>query len=148
MIPHEELDAEGKGDKIAEEGSEVKEQDGGQGDEQGGFKSSFPEKGREGFPEMVENNRYREEEACKERQLEKGEKGFGNAVSDQIFLEGAMKMAEQFLCKRKEDDSEEDDRPDDMEEAFSQTAQRLEKFFSFDSHPDSFSATDTGCNVT
>ena len=97
---------------------------------------------------MVENNRYGEEKAGKERQLEKGEKGFGDAVSDQIFLEGTMKMAEQFLCKRKKDDSEEDDRSDDMEEAFSQTTQRLEKFFSFDSHTDSFCATDTGCNVT
>ena len=43
---------------------------------------------------MVENNRYGEKEAGKERQLEKGEKGFGNAVSDQIFLEGAVEMAE------------------------------------------------------
>jgi len=139
LISHEETDAKGKGDEITEEGPEIEEEDGGQRNEGGRFQPSSPEKGRESFPEMVEDDRHGKEEAGKERQLKKGEECLGNGIGDQILLERAMEMAEQFLCKRKENGSDEDDRSNDMEETFSQTAQRFKQFFPSDPHPDPFS---------
>jgi hypothetical protein len=58
-----------------------------------------------------------------------------------------MEMAEQFLCKREDDEAEKDNRSNDIEEAFPQTAQRLKKFFPSDFHPSLYPVGD-GCNVT
>ena len=78
----------------------------------------------------------------------RGEKGLGNGIGNQILLERATEMAEQLLGKRKENGPDEDERPNDMEETFSQTAQRFKQFFPFDPHPDPFSTTNTESNVT
>jgi len=78
LIPQEESNAERQGDKGAEEGSKVEEEDGRQEDESRGFHSLQSKQRGEGFPNLIENDRNGEEEAGIEGQFENGEKGFGN----------------------------------------------------------------------
>jgi hypothetical protein len=148
LIAHEKTNPEGKGDKIAEGGPEVEEKDRRQKHSRRGLQPSFPEKGREGFPEIVEDDGDGEKKAGKEGQFEQGEKSFGNPVRDQVFLKGTVEMTEEFLGKWKESQAQQDYGSEDRKESLSQVAKRLEELFPFDVHPDFFSEQDTGSNVT
>jgi len=106
LIPQEELNPERQSNKIAEEGSEIEKEDGRQKDRGCRPKPLDTKHGGERLPEMVEDQRNGNEEACINGKLNKGEKRFRDAEGDQINLEGGIpEMAQQRFGERENGDS-------------------------------------------
>jgi hypothetical protein len=104
LIPQEESDAEGERDKVTEKRTEIEEKNGRHEDEEFRFQSPSSKDRREGFPNLIKDDRDREEETRIESQFEKGKESLGNGKGNQVLLKGDLEITQQCLGKWIESD--------------------------------------------
>jgi len=102
LISEQELNTEGKSNKVTEESPQIKKEEGEKKERDKRFSSLKMEQGEEGFPDLVEEKRKRKEEASIKGELKKGEKRFRKTKGYQFRLKGRLlEVAKQSLRKRK-----------------------------------------------
>jgi len=77
LISDKKADSKGQCDEIAERGSEVEKKDGDPEDGHGRLQPLRMEKGREGFPDLIENDWDGKKKAAIQGQFEQGEEASG-----------------------------------------------------------------------